>query len=52
MESGPFPDNKYSLSISVVYQSPERTLTDVEVESFDRKIIDILEGRLSAQLRK
>ena len=52
MESGPFPDNKYSLSISVVYQSPERTLTDVEVEGFDRKIIDILEGRLSAQLRK
>ena len=52
MESGPFPETKYSLSISVVYQSAERTLTDVEVESFDKKIIDILEGRLGAQLRK
>jgi phenylalanyl-tRNA synthetase beta chain len=52
MESGPFPETKYSLSISVVYQSAERTLTDVEVETFDRKIIDTLEGRLGAQLRK
>jgi phenylalanyl-tRNA synthetase beta chain len=52
LESGPFPDTKYSLSISVVYQSAERTLTDVEVEAFDKKIIDTLEGRLGAQLRK
>jgi phenylalanyl-tRNA synthetase beta chain len=52
MESGPFPETKYSLSISVVYQSAERTLTDVEVESFDRRIVDTLEGRLGAQLRK
>jgi phenylalanyl-tRNA synthetase beta chain len=52
MESGPFPATKYSLSISVVYQSAERTLTDIEVEGFDKRIIDILEGRLGAQLRK
>jgi phenylalanyl-tRNA synthetase beta chain len=52
LESGPFPDTKYSLSISVVYQSAERTLTDVEVEGFDRKIIQSLEERLGAQLRK
>jgi phenylalanyl-tRNA synthetase beta chain len=52
MESGPFPDTKYSLSISVVYQSAERTLTDVEVEGFDKKIIQSLEERLGAQLRK
>jgi phenylalanyl-tRNA synthetase beta chain len=52
MESGPFPPAKYSLSISVIYQSTERTLTDVEVEGFDKRIIDILEGRLGAQLRK
>ncbi|HET9220454.1 MAG TPA: phenylalanine--tRNA ligase subunit beta [Terriglobia bacterium] len=52
MESGPFPDTKYSLSISVVYQSAERTLTDVEVEGFDKKIIQRLEERLGAQLRK
>jgi len=52
METGPFPETKYSLSISVVYQSAERTLTDVEVEGFDKKIIHTLEGRLGAQLRK
>jgi len=52
MESGPFADTKYSLSLSVVYQSADRTLTDTEVEGFDRKILDILEQRLGAQLRK
>ncbi|HZI50820.1 MAG TPA: phenylalanine--tRNA ligase subunit beta [Terriglobia bacterium] len=51
MESGSFPETKYSLSISVVYQSAERTLTDVEVETFDKKIIKRLEERLGAQLR-
>ena len=52
MESGAFPESKYSLSISVVYQSTERTLTDVEVETFDKKILQALEDRLGAQLRK
>src|SRR6185436_17109395 len=52
MESGAFPESKYSLSISVTYQSTERTLTDVEVESFDRKILQALEERLGAELRK
>ena len=52
MESGSFPETKYSLSISVVYQSAERTLTDVEVESFDKKILQALAERLGAELRK
>jgi phenylalanyl-tRNA synthetase beta subunit len=52
MESGAFPETKYSLSISVVYQSTERTLTDVEVETFDRKILQSLEERHGAELRK
>ena len=52
MESGQFAETKYSLSISVVYQSPDRTLTDTEVEGFDRRILDVLEQRLGAQLRK
>ncbi len=52
MDSGPFPATKYSLSISVVYQSADRTLTDVEVEGFDTKILRSLEERLGAQLRK
>jgi phenylalanyl-tRNA synthetase beta chain len=52
MEIGQFADTKYSLSLSVVYQSTDRTLTDTEVEGFDRRILDILEQRLGAQLRK
>jgi phenylalanyl-tRNA synthetase beta chain len=52
LESGPFPESKYSLAISLVYQSPERTLTDEEVQQFDRTIVTLLEKRLGAQLRK
>jgi len=52
MELGQFGDSKYSLSLSVVYQSTDRTLTDAEVEGFDRRILDVLEQRLGAQLRK
>jgi phenylalanyl-tRNA synthetase beta chain len=52
MESGQFADTKYSLSLSVIYQSADRTLTDTEVEGFDRRILGILEQRLGAQLRK
>src|SRR5439155_737999 len=52
METGPFPAGKYSLSISVLYQSRERTLTDVEVEAFDRKLLQVLEQRLGARLRR
>jgi phenylalanyl-tRNA synthetase beta chain len=52
MESGQFADTQYSLSLSVIYQSTDRTLTDTEVEGFDRRILDVLEQRLGAQLRK
>ena len=52
LESGPFPEAKYSLSVSVVYQSAERTLTDSEVEDFNKRILKNLEERLGAQLRK
>jgi len=52
MESGQFANTKYSLSLSVIYQSTDRTLTDTEVEGFDRRILDVLEQRLGAQLRK
>jgi phenylalanyl-tRNA synthetase beta chain len=52
MEIGQFADSKYSLSLSVVYQSTDRTLTDTEVEGFDRRILGVLEQRLGAQLRK
>jgi phenylalanyl-tRNA synthetase beta chain len=52
LESGPFPETKYSLSVSLFYQSTERTLTDSEVDEFDKKILKNLEERLGAQLRK
>jgi phenylalanyl-tRNA synthetase beta chain len=52
LESGPFPETKYSLSVSLVYQSNERTLTDSEVDEFDKKVLKNLEKRLGAQLRK
>jgi phenylalanyl-tRNA synthetase beta chain len=52
LEAGPFPETKYSLAISVIYQSPDRTLTDAEVEKFDSKILELLLQRLNAQLRK
>jgi phenylalanyl-tRNA synthetase beta chain len=52
LETGPFPETKYSLAISVTYQSPDRTLTDAEVETFDSKILELLGQRLHAELRK
>jgi len=51
MDFGTFPESRYSLSVSVTYQSSEHTLTDAEVESFDRKLMEALEQRLGAQLR-
>jgi phenylalanyl-tRNA synthetase beta chain len=52
MESGPFPPTKYALAISLIYQSPDRTLTDDEVEKFDRQVLDSLKQRLGAELRQ
>jgi phenylalanyl-tRNA synthetase beta chain len=42
MESGPFPEAKYSLSISLWYQSRERTLNDAEVDEFDAAVLAAL----------
>ncbi|HEY2384189.1 MAG TPA: phenylalanine--tRNA ligase subunit beta [Terriglobia bacterium] len=52
LDAGPFPLSKYALAISLLYQSPERTLTDEEVEGFDRQILDSLKQRLGAELRQ
>lgn len=51
LESGSFPESKYGLAISITYQSPERTLTDEEIENFDKKILNSLKERLGAELR-
>ena len=52
LESGPFPQSKYALAISLTYQSPERTLTDQEVDDFGKRILDSLRKRLGAELRQ
>jgi phenylalanyl-tRNA synthetase beta chain len=52
LDSGPFPESKFALAISLTYQSPERTLTDEEVEGFDKRILDSLRQRLGAELRQ
>jgi phenylalanyl-tRNA synthetase beta chain len=52
LESGPFPESKYALAISLIYQSPERTLTDEEVEGFDKRIMNSLRQSLGAELRQ
>ena len=52
LEFGPFVESKYALAISLTYQSPERTLTDDEVDAFDRAILNSLKQRLDAELRQ
>jgi phenylalanyl-tRNA synthetase beta chain len=52
LEVGPFAESKYALAISLTYQSSERTLTDDEVENFDKTILNSLKQRLDAELRQ
>ena len=51
LEQGPFPDDCYSLAIKLIYQSASRTLTDDQVQDFDRRILARLETELGARLR-
>lgn len=52
LESGNFPASKYALAISLLYRSPERTLTDEEVDGFDKRVLESLRQRLGAELRQ
>jgi phenylalanyl-tRNA synthetase beta chain len=45
------PSGKKSLSISIVYQSASRTLTEEEVNDFHEKILNLLQTKTGAQLR-
>jgi phenylalanyl-tRNA synthetase beta chain len=45
------PSDKQGISISIVYQSPDRTLVDDEVNQFHETILNLLRSRLGAQLR-
>lgn len=52
LESGNFPASKYALAISLLYRSQERTLTDEEVDGFDKRVLESLRQRLGAELRQ
>ncbi len=45
------PEGKKSLSISIYYQSPDRTLKTEEVTQVHEKIINLLKSNLKAELR-
>jgi len=50
LSEGPFPKSCYSLAIAVEYQAPDRTLTDAEVDEYDRRVLARLEI-IGAKLR-
>jgi phenylalanyl-tRNA synthetase beta chain len=52
LDAGSFPESKYALAISLMYQSADRTLTDDEVDNFTKAILDSLKQRLGAELRQ
>jgi len=43
--------NRKSLAFRVVYQAPDRTLTDKEVEKVHAKLLEELKNKFSAQIR-
>ena len=45
------PAGKKSLAFRIVYQSPEYTLTDNEVDRVQKQIVDKLQRDLKASLR-
>jgi phenylalanyl-tRNA synthetase beta chain len=45
------PSGRKSLAFSLVFQAPDRTLTDAEVEAEKQRIIELLARRTGAQLR-
>jgi phenylalanyl-tRNA synthetase beta chain len=50
IEKGPFPESCYGLGVALEYQSPAGTLTDAQVEGFDRRVLSELET-IGAKLR-
>jgi len=46
------PDNMKSLAFSIEYYSPDRTLTDEEVDAVHQKIVSTLAEKFGAELRK
>lgn len=50
LDRGPFPDSCYSLAVTLVFQSAERTLTDAEIQGFETRVLEEL-GTLGVGLR-
>ncbi|MFQ5672190.1 MAG: phenylalanine--tRNA ligase subunit beta [Nitrospinales bacterium] len=51
-EGKKLPKGKKSLTFALVFQSPERTLTDEEVNPVFDRIVEALRGKLDASLRE
>lgn len=51
-ESEKLGNNKKSLAISFTFLDKEKTLTDKEVDSMMNKIIELLESKLNAEIRR
>ncbi|MFH1031618.1 MAG: phenylalanine--tRNA ligase subunit beta [Chloroflexota bacterium] len=47
----PIPAGKKSLAYRIIFRSPDHTLTDSEVDSVQKQILDKLSGELGATLR-
>lgn len=50
-EGGQVPKGKKSIAFRVVYQSPDHTLTDEEVNQVQQQMVDALSANLGALLR-
>ncbi len=48
----PIPSGKKSLALSISYQAPDRTLTDVDVKKAREKIVARLAAKFGAELRQ
>jgi phenylalanyl-tRNA synthetase beta chain len=46
------PPGQKSLAYAFTYRSPEKTLTDAEVNAAHAKILDALKGQLKASVRE
>jgi phenylalanyl-tRNA synthetase beta chain len=49
---GPIPEGRKSLAYTITYRSPERTLTDDEVNAQHQLVMNMLKERLGADIRE
>ena len=50
-EGDNIPENQKSIAISVTIQSPEKTLTDNDLEKINNLIIETVENKTGAKIR-